>query len=261
MTDHDVEFPELALPQGSLTNDAYVLRVQAVVEAREWPKGQSPEQQIPHVVYESGSYSVALCKPGKESPYTYKGCRHKDGTPTNNPDDMTPRVMLDGSPYPYLATFEDVFEDLQGTGRADELALELVGCLFFRAALMQDYRRNERGALRWSPPERVMETILERIPDIHGIPADVWLHMVVALSLNESVKYDGLGHNIKDGTGGQNTLLTCAHIIAVFLDRASLAKFAGQFARPPVGISALPKTKGPEFFPMLEPRGLVLLKD
>jgi hypothetical protein len=100
----------------------------------------------------------------------------------------------------------------------------------------------------------VMNAIAERIPEIHGLPSDVWLHMVVALSLNENVKYDTLGYDIKQGYGGQNTLLTCAHIVAVFLDRASLARFAGQFARPPRGVSPLPKTKGPEYFPMLAPR-------
>ena len=260
MSGRRVDFPELALPEGSLTRDAYVLRIEAVAEATQWEKGPSPASQIPHIVYESGQYSVALCKPGKEAPYDYTGCNHKDGTPTNNPNDMTPRVLVDGVAHEYLPTFVDVFEDLQNLHRCDELALDFVGCLLFRAALMRDYRRNEAGGLRWCPPSSVLEEVLSRIPTVHGLPADVWLHLVVALALNESVKYDTLGFPIKQGYGGETTLLTCAHIIAVFLGRASLAKFAGKFASKPRGVSPLPKTQGPKYFPMLAPRPLRIFR-
>jgi hypothetical protein len=248
-------FSELALPDVSLSKYSLPLRREAIAEAKSWPSGPSPDRQVPAEVYRSGSYTVALCKPGKESPITYQGCRHKEGMKTNNPNDMTPRVFVGQEQHQSLPTFTDVFEDLQHIGRSDAVALELVGSLFFRGAFMLDFVRTSEGRLRWVPAAKVQDRILETIPNVGDLPTDVWMHQVMALALNEDVKYDTLGYDIKQGLGRENPPFACAHIVAVFLDRASLAKFAGSFARPPVGVSALPKTKGPEFFPALAPRG------
>jgi len=49
-------------------------------------------------------------------------------------------------------------------------------------------------------------------------------------------------------------LLTFSHLVAVLLNRRSLAKFAGAFARPPSGMALLPKIKGLfETYPLLSP--------
>ena len=97
----------------------------------------------------------------------------------------------------------------------------------------------------------------KRLPKIGDVPTDVFLYFLDILALNEDVKVHTLGHkNAKHDYGRINTLLTFAHLIAVLLNRRSLAKFAGAFARPPSGMAPIPKTeKGNVFesFPLLSP--------
>ena len=57
--------------------------------------------------------------------------------------------------------------------------------------------------------------------------------------------------SMKQDYGRINTLLTFSHLISVLLNRRSLAKFAGSFARPPSGMAPIPKTKAHEFLPLL----------
>ena len=84
---------------------------------------------------------------------------------------------------------------------------------------------------------------------------DVFLYFLDVLALNEDVKMHTLGYeNARYDYGRINTLLTFAHLIGVLLNRCSLAKFAGAFARPPAGMAPLPKIKGLfETFPLLSP--------
>ncbi|MDP3990703.1 MAG: hypothetical protein Q8P63_00110 [Candidatus Nealsonbacteria bacterium] len=62
------------------------------------------------------------------------------------------------------------------------------------------------------------------------------------MALNEDVKVHTLGYEDAQYDYGRiNTLLTFAHLIAVLLNRRSLARFAGAFARPPSGMASIPK--------------------
>ena len=83
------------------------------------------------------------------------------------------------------------------------------------------------------------------------------MYFLDILALNEDVKMHTLGHEgAKHDYGRINTLLTFTHLIAVLLNRRSLAKFAGMFARPPSGMAPIQKTeKGGifEVFPLLKP--------
>ena len=79
----------------------------------------------------------------------------------------------------------------------------------------------------------------------------VFMYLVEVLALNEDVKYDFRGRVLAEGYGRQNNLLTCAHLIAVLLDRLPLVDFAGGMARPPTGLSPITQSGARAAFPML----------
>ncbi|MCA9327294.1 hypothetical protein KDA14_02075, partial [Candidatus Saccharibacteria bacterium] len=88
--------------------------------------------------------------------------------------------------------------------------------------------------------------------EIYGVPPLVFLHYLNALALNEDVKYHTLGYDIVTGTGRRNNMLTCVNLIGVFLGGVSIVEFAGQFSRPPAGISAISQKKMREILPLLD---------
>ena len=85
----------------------------------------------------------------------------------------------------------------------------------------------------------------------------IFLHFLEILSLNEDIKTSYGGYSdFKKDYGRINTLLTFVHLITVLLNRRSLAKFAGNFARPPSGMAPIPKTERGGIFksyPLLNP--------
>ena len=131
------------------------------------------------------------------------------------------------------------------------LALELLACLFYRAAFMLDHEELEPGCWRYSPPDNVLNEIESSVPEMAGFPTRVFLHLVEMIALNEDVKYRTLGKNIQSGTGRTNNLSTCAHIRAYLLGRVSLVELLGAFARQPPGVAPLTQTAARELFPML----------
>ena len=58
---------------------------------------------------------------------------------------------------------------------------------------------------------------------------------------------------IKGGVGRQNNLLTYCNLIAVFLGKVRISKFAGQLSRPPTGVSPISQKAAREFFSPLHP--------
>ena len=126
--------------------------------------------------------------------------------------------------------------------------------LIFRMAFMSDHQ-NQEGKWRYIPPKGALSILKKRLPGIGGVPVDVFLYFLDILALNEDVKMHTLGHeNAQHDYGRVNTLLTFTHLVAVLLNRRSLAKFAGAFARPPSGMAPLPKIKGLfETYPLLSP--------
>ncbi len=229
-------------------------RIEALYEALSWKKGSSQENRKITNLYTLDDYIVGVAKPGKEAAPDYKSCRHYiTHEKTNNPNDMLPFILKSGGVLGENMTFAGMFERLEKLIRADMFGLELIGTLLFRAAFMLDHKKNYEGNWRYSPPENVMKIIEIKIQFVSEFPVRVFLYFLEVLSLNEDVKIHTLGYNdLTYDYGRINTLLTFAHLIAVFLNRRSLAKFAGGFARPPVGMAPLPKTKiALDCFPLL----------
>ena len=251
---------ELALPKERLTRFAGIRRLEAVTEALGWEKGSNQQSQKVKKLYFLGDYIVGAAKPGKEAAPDYRECTHYiTRQKTNNPNDMLPIIFKSGKMLNDMLSFENIFEKIEKLMRSDLFGLELMGMLIFRAAFMLDHKKEKGKYWRYYPPMKTAKILEKRIPLVSGVPVMVFLHFLEVISLNEDVKVYTLGYNdFRKDYGRINTLLTFAHLIAVLLNRKSLAKFAGSFARPPSGIAPIPKTKAAESFPLLDPD--VLLK-
>jgi len=246
---------KLKLPNERLTVFARPRRLEALQEAIDWKKGPNQQNRIVTKLYSIDTYSIGVAKPGKEAAPNYKGCRHYiTGKKTNNPNDMYPLVLKSGEKIGKNLTFEDMFEKIEELMRADLFGLELMGMFIFRAAFMLDHEKNKKGKWRYCPPEIIVDFLEKSIPSISEFPTRVYLHFLEILSLNEDVKVYTLGYSdCRRDYGRINTLLTFANLITVLLNRRPLFKFAGSLARPPSGMSPLPKTKATEYFPLLSP--------
>lgn len=226
-------------------------RFDSVLEAIDWPRGKSVDEKVSTTVFSKGLYIVRLSKPGKEAANNYNRCKYKDGHVGNNPNDMRPEILYDGKLLENNATFRDIFRVIEIIKRANESGLELMGCLLSRSAFMADHKEISPGKWRYDPPIELMDRLTKSIPSMYGVPAEVFMHYLNALALNEDTKYYTLGHDITKDTGRKNNLLTCVNLIGVFLDKVSIVDFAGSFSRPPTGISAISMKKMWEIFPEL----------
>lgn len=247
---------EIALPiDVKLSPFARSRRVEMTAEAIGWPKGKSQEKRKITEIYKANEFIVAVGKPGKEAAADFKRKHYITGVITNNRNDMNPFVMENGKKVGEDLTFEAMFEQIEHLMHADMFGLELLGMLIFRMAFMLDHQKNTQGNWRYIPPSQSMLVLNRCLPKVGDVPVEAFLYFLDVLALNEDVKVHTMGHeNAKHDYGRINTLLTFAHLISVLLNRRSLAKFAGNFARPPSGMAPMPKIKGIfETFPLLSP--------
>ena len=247
---------ELALPVGvKLSPFARPRRIEMTKEAMEWPKGKNQKKRIVTEIYKVGDIVVAIGKPGKEAAPDFKRKHYITGVTTNNKNDMNPFIMKENAKVGNDLTFSELFEQIEHLMRADMFGLEILGMLIFRMAFMLDHKQDANKHWRYNIPNESLIMLNKRLPKIGDVPTDVFLYFLDILALNEDVKVHTLGHeNAQHDYGRINTLLTFAHLIAVLLNRRSLAKFAGSFARPPSGMAPIPKTERGgifESFPLL----------
>jgi hypothetical protein len=227
-------------------------RFARVEEAISWSLG-AQGSLIYQTIWESDKYKIKLGKPGKEAAADYDRCKYlEDGHRGNNPNDMKPEIFCGNELFENkVASFTGIFDELQVLHDASETASELMACLLFRSAYMVDHKEVSPGIWRYEPSKEIINTISQDVPEIDGMPVEVFLHFLDALAWNEDVKYYTLGYNIKSDYGRRNNLMTCVNIIAVLLNRVRISKFAGSFSRPPAGISAISKVEALKQFPML----------
>ncbi|MBE0418356.1 MAG: hypothetical protein IBX63_11380 [Coriobacteriia bacterium] len=237
----------LAAPVGSLTGFARKRRLESIEEAKAWPSGPSVKQKLRAPLYSHPTgYQVSLAKPGKEAAPGYEPL---------NVWDMTPVVHYRDGKLDYLPSFSDLFAAIQSVstaGKGTDRAVGLLGHLFARNAYMLDHHCDAGGGWRYRPNEQILALIQSDAPFMDGLPLEVFLQVVEAIALNEDVKYTERTGTLSTA-GRVNTMLTFAHLCAVFTDRASLADFAGAFARPPIGVSPLAQFALRSVFPLLEP--------
>ncbi|MDP2749863.1 MAG: hypothetical protein Q8O89_03465 [Nanoarchaeota archaeon] len=226
-----------------------VSRKESVDEAISLKSGKNQDNKEYHEFYKVENYRICFGKPGKEAAPDYKSLRGK------NVNDMTPTLFIGKEKHENTFSFDNIFEMLNYIGKKDEEALELIGCVIFRCAYMLDHHKDAKGRWRLTLPEPVITAIESKIEEVQDIPVKVFLYVLEAIALNEDVKYHTLNMNplLKEGTGRRNNLLTYCHLISILLGRLPFAKFAGSFARPPIGISALTQKDTFTAFPLLKP--------
>jgi len=237
-------------PDDTLSSVATAKRLASINEAASWPRGRDADNKISTIIFKSAEYEVRLSKPGKEAGPEYDRAHYQDGHYGNNPNDMRPEITYKNALIEKNATFTDIFVELQKIHLQSIEGIRILACLLARSAYMADHVEITPGIWRYQPPKDAIERLTSLIPDAYEVPIEIFLHYLEALALNEDTKYHTLGYDIKKGIGRKNNLLTCVHVIAVLLGEASLAKFAGQFARGS-GISALPLIRLVEMFPEL----------
>lgn len=197
-----------------------------------------------------GNHAVGLGKFGKE--YYSSTIRRKDGSIGNNPSDMKPLVRKGRIILEFDGSFDHVFNFFQQVQkRAGDETLELLGCLMIRNAWLLDHQLVD-GRYMYNPNQGVVDAISDRFPQYDNISTEAYLHYIDAIAQNEDTKYYTLGYDITTGTGRTNNLLTYANLIAVLLERASLAKMCSAFARPPVGVAPITMDVAKTAFPMLK---------
>lgn len=247
---------EMAIPVDvKLSPFARTRRVEMTTEAMGWPKGKSQEKRKITKIYKAGDFVVAVGKPGKEAAPDFKRKHYITGAIMNNRNDMNPFIMKRGIKVGNDLTFSELFEQIEHLMRADVFGLEILGMLIFRMAFMLDHKQDENKQWRYFIPKESLIILQKRLPEIGDIPTEIFLYFLDVLALNEDVKMHTLGHeNAQHDYGRINTLLTFTHLIVVLLNRRSLSKFAGAFARPPSGMAPIQKTERGgifEAFPLL----------
>lgn len=233
----------LAMDQVSI-KEAKPLRVKSIDDAVLLSGGPSHKEMHYHVLWRGRGYEVGVGKPGKEK-------ERKSKNPNIN--DMWPFIRKGGVFEEKSASFDDIFNELEHMGNRSRYALELLGCLLARSALMLDHEIVEDNVI-YLPPKMVMDEISKDIPTMFKVPLDVFLQYLEAIALNEDIKYQRrLNMNGKPygkSAGRPNNLLTCAHLIAVLLEKTSIVGFATGFAKQR-GVSALQPKQLSGCFPML----------
>jgi hypothetical protein len=167
---------------------------------------------------------------------------------------MLPTVFLDDVCCQDPISFNQITDEFERLALAATpeslLALDVLGCLFFRAAFMLDHARKGEG-WRLKVPPAALRTVEAGAPILNGLPVHVFLYLLDALAWNEDVKYnptaDGIG-----GTGRQNTLLTTVKVVAVLLHRLPLSSIVGGMSQGR-GVSGITQADAIRAFPLLNP--------
>jgi len=186
---------ELALTARlKLSPFARTRRAEMLKEAIVFPKGKNQKKRKITEIYKSGNFIIAVGKPGKEAAPDFKRKHYITGETTNNKNDMNPFIMINGEKVGNDLTFGALFEQIEHLMRADMFGLELLGMLIFRMAFMLDHNRNQENKWRYAPPKGALAVLKKRLPEVGGVPVDIFLYFLDVLALNEDVKMHTLGH-------------------------------------------------------------------
>jgi len=222
---------------------AKVLRSRSIEGAIALPGGPSRERMKLHVLWSGEGYEVGVGKPGKET----------ERKEVSNPNDMWPYIKKDGKFAVDSASFLAISREMQHMKNKSRHALELLACLFVRSSYMLDHVERD-GRVLYAPPSGILAEIKKDIPTAYGVPLEVFLQYLEAIALNEDVKYTTKGKlrgkPYGPGSGRMNNLSSCAHLIAVLLDRADLIDYAYGYSQMR-GVSPLTFKGALQHFPLL----------
>ncbi len=223
---------------------AKILREKSIDYAVSLSRGESfkDKKMHYHTLWKEDGYEVGVGKPGKEAERTIP-----------NENDMWPYIKKGDNFEGKSASFKDIFTELEYMSNKSRHSLELLGCLLSRSAFMLDHEIIDDKVV-YSPPKIILDEILKDIISVFNVPLIVFLQYLDAIALNEDVKYqrrlNSKGKSYSKSAGRPNNLLTCAHLIAVLLGRATIVDFGVGFAQQR-GVSAISPKMLSSCFPML----------
>lgn len=221
------------------------LRAKSIDDAVLLSEGPSRNKMHYHILWQGDGYEVGVGKPGKETV--------TKNVINPNINDMWPFIRKDGVYDEKSASFDDIFYELEHMRNRSRHSLELLGCLLARSAYMLDHDVVDQKVV-YVPPKIVMDEISKDISTMFKVPLVVFLQYLEAIALNEDVKYQKRlnmkGKPYAKAAGRPNNLLTCAHLIAVLLQKTSVVGFATGFAKKR-GVSPLDAEQLMGCFPLL----------
>lgn len=246
----------ITLKQSEIRKHASKVKSEMISEFLGFSKGQDLSNQNFHLLYRAFNYSVGLGKPGKE--VFSENIKYQSGEKSNNPNDMTPRIFLNGNLVSYDGSFEAIFKEFVRLHQSEE-ALQILGSLLYRNAFLLDHIKIN-GSWRYQPPLDAINKIKETCDNFLGLPIEVFLFYLELIASNEDTKYKTLGYDIDKGFGRRNNLLTYSNVINVLLQKHYLSEedfllsfmsFAGRLTSPPSGLNPISNRKAVVSFPQL----------
>lgn len=246
----------IKLKQSEIRKHASIVKSDMISEFLGLSKGQDLLNQDFHPLYKVSDYSIGVGKPGKE--VFSESIKYQSGEKSNNPNDMTPRIFLNGNLVSYDGSFEAIFKEFVRLHESQE-ALQILGSLLYRNAFLLDHVK-VHGHWRYQPPVEAVNKIKETCNCFLGLPIEVFLFYLELIASNEDTKYQTLGYDIGKGYGRRNNLLTYSNVINVILQKHYLSEedfllsfmsFAGRLTSPPSGLNPISNRKAIESFPQL----------
>jgi hypothetical protein len=249
---------EIKFTPKNIRNNAILIKSELIEEFVNYEKGESLENQNLIELYHFENYTICGGKPGKE--FTSQNIKYADGHKANNPHDMTPRIFKNGNLVRYDGSFEEIFKQFVRIHASIE-ALQIFGALLYRNAFLLDHKRNEDGKWRYSPSQSAITKIKETCSTFLTLPIEVFLYYLEMIALNEDIKYQTLGYELKKGFGRKNNLLTYANLVNAILQKHYMSEenfllgfmsFAGRLTSPPAGLNPITNKQAFISFPFLE---------
>jgi hypothetical protein len=237
---------ELLMPEGTLKKFRTESQVSTINEAILFSKSFE-NKGCWTCIYKLREYEVGVYKPGKEYYENY----YRDDIDKRNINDMKPTIRKNGHDLDTIKSFTEIFEALEVLMKENNIELlRILGAIFFRNSFMLDHVRNEEKKFRYIIPENSRKYLMDHKPLIvENLPTDVFLYFLDVIGLNEDTKYFTLpNYDVSNGTGRGNNFSTYANLMAVFMQKQKLSKFAGSLSRPPTGIATLSQKAARDFF-------------
>ncbi len=234
----ELEIKEVITRNKLFSEEIKQKKIRLINTATTWNGKTTKGSYVFHKIWESKDkhFKVCLGKYGKE--YYLKTIKWKNGTTSNNPNDMRPTIFINGKEKEFDASFDHVFNFLQSMWKVSEDALRVLGCLFFRNALLVDHIVTNK-TISYCPPQKAIDFITSKFPKYDGISTEAYIYYLDAIAWNEDVKYHTLGYDLNQGIGRTNNMKTYANVISVLLGGTPLSKLCSSFSRPPIGVAPI----------------------
>jgi hypothetical protein len=249
---------EINISKKEMRTHSLAVKKELTTYFKSLPSGTGLNNQRFTEIYKKSEYSIGLGKPGKE--VFSNTIKYQSGVKSNNPNDMTPRIFLNGNLVAYDGSFEAIFKEFVSIHHSVR-ALNILGSLMYRNAYLLDHEKID-GIWKYSPSVEAINELKLHCSSFLGLPVEVFLSYLELIASNEDTKYETLGYDLSKGFGRKNNLLTYAHVIHVIIQKHKKSEgeflldfmsFAGRLTSPPAGLNPISDKRALETFTFLCP--------